>query len=358
MEIGVFIPIGSNGWLVSTTSPQYKPTFELNRETTLNAERYGLDFVLSMIKLRGFGGKSEFWDHNLESFTLMAGLAAITERIKLFATVPTLAMPPAICARMVSTIDSISNGRFGLNVITGWQIPEYAQMGLWPGDDYFGHRYTYAAEYVTILRELWETGRSDFKGRFFTMNDCRLSPRPQKPVKLIPAPGRATRVSPSPPSTPITISASARGRTRRLPRREFGRAPCRLRPGEDHAAQWHDSMPWFMIVTAGTDAEAEAEKWTLYKQGADLEAPGLDGQAGHRRHARGQRAAACTTRSTSPRWSTLNIGLLLGSHIPRIAGSRCSTRSRPFPGLARRCCSTFDEFVVRHPRPSAGASSP
>src|SRR6266700_5469743 len=104
MEIGVFIPIGSNGWLVSTTSPQYKPTFELNMRTTLNAERYGLDFVLSMIKLRGFGGKSEFWDHNLESFTLMAGIAAVTSRIRLFATVPTLAVPPAICVRMVATI--------------------------------------------------------------------------------------------------------------------------------------------------------------------------------------------------------------------------------------------------------------
>ena len=49
MEIGVFIPIGSNGWLVSTTSPQYKPSFELNKQTTLNAERYGLDFVLSIL---------------------------------------------------------------------------------------------------------------------------------------------------------------------------------------------------------------------------------------------------------------------------------------------------------------------
>ena len=38
MEIGVFIPIGSNGWLISTTSPQYKPSFALNRDTTLNAE--------------------------------------------------------------------------------------------------------------------------------------------------------------------------------------------------------------------------------------------------------------------------------------------------------------------------------
>src|SRR6476659_3016181 len=120
MDIGVFIPIGNNGWLISTNSPQYMPTFELNKQIVQRAEHYGFDFVLSMIKLRGFGGKSEFWDHNLESFTLMAGLAAVTSRIRLYATVPTLAVPPPIAARMGSTIDSISGGRFGLNVITGW----------------------------------------------------------------------------------------------------------------------------------------------------------------------------------------------------------------------------------------------
>src|SRR5579862_4567082 len=95
MQIGVFIPIGSNGWLISTTSPQYKPSFDLNRVVTQKAERYGMEFALSMIKLRGFGGKSEFWDYNLESFTLMAGLAAVTSRIKLFASTAVLTLPPA-----------------------------------------------------------------------------------------------------------------------------------------------------------------------------------------------------------------------------------------------------------------------
>ena len=56
MDIGVFIPIGNNGWLISTTSPQYKPSFALNRTVVQKAEQYGLDFALSMIKLRGFGG--------------------------------------------------------------------------------------------------------------------------------------------------------------------------------------------------------------------------------------------------------------------------------------------------------------
>src|SRR6201992_3586605 len=106
MEVGVFIPIGNNGWLLSENAPQYKPSFDLNKEVVLAAERYGFDFALSMIKLRGFGGKTEFWDHNLESFTLMAGLAAVTTKIRLFSNAATLVMPPAIVARMASTIDS------------------------------------------------------------------------------------------------------------------------------------------------------------------------------------------------------------------------------------------------------------
>jgi hypothetical protein len=61
-------------------------------------------------------------------------------------------------------------GRFGVNLVTGWQKPEYEQMGLWPGDEYFSKRYDYLTEYVTVLRDLWGTGRSDFKGDYFTMN--------------------------------------------------------------------------------------------------------------------------------------------------------------------------------------------
>jgi pyrimidine oxygenase len=335
MEIGVFIPIGSNGWLVSTTSPQYKPTFELNRETTLNAERYGLDFVLSMIKLRGFGGKSEFWDHNLESFTLMAGLAAITERIKLFATVPTLAMPPAICARMVSTIDSISNGRFGLNVITGWQIPEYSQMGLWPGDDYFGHRYSYAAEYVTILRELWETGRSDFKGRFFTMNDCRLSPRPQKPVKLICAGQSDSGLAFTAQHADYNFCFGKGHNTPTACRESVER----LQASAAKTGRSVATYALFMIVTGETDAEAEA-KWALYKQGADLEALAWM-----------VKQATADTRSGADSgvyqaidvasMVNINIGLLLGSHA---TVAQMLDEVAAIPGLAG-VLLTFDEFA-------------
>src|SRR5437762_12095845 len=128
MEVGIFVPIGNNGWLISENAPQYLPSFDMNKAIAQKAESYGVDFLLSMIKLRGFGGKTQFWEHNLESFTLMAGLAAVTEKIKIFATAATLTIPPAIVARMASTIDSIAPGRFGINLVTGWQKAEHDHM--------------------------------------------------------------------------------------------------------------------------------------------------------------------------------------------------------------------------------------
>ena len=68
----------------------------------------------------------------------MAGLAAVTSRIQLFATCAVLTMPPPIAARMAVTIDSISHGRFGVNIISGWQRREYTQMGIWPGQNTTG----------------------------------------------------------------------------------------------------------------------------------------------------------------------------------------------------------------------------
>ena len=187
VQIGVFIPIGSRGWLRSTTSPRLDPTFDLNRAIVQRAEHYGLDFALAMVKLRGFDGPSEFWQHNLEPFTLMAGLAAVTQRIKLYASIALLTLPPPLAARMVSTIDSIAPGRFGVNIVTGWQPKEYQQMGLWPGNEHFKNRYDYATEYVRVMKELWETGTSDFKGRYFQMDDCKLSPRPSAHIDIVAA---------------------------------------------------------------------------------------------------------------------------------------------------------------------------
>jgi pyrimidine oxygenase len=335
MEIGVFIPIGNNGWLISSTSPQYMPSFDLNRLVVLNAERYGLDFALSMIKLRGFGGPTEFWDHNLESFTLMAGLAAVTSRIKLYATVPTLAIPPAIAARMGATIDSISHGRFGLNVITGWQRPEYSQMGLWPGDEYFGRRYDYAAEYVRILRELWADGVSNFKGEFFKMEDCRVSPRPQADMKIICAGQSDAGMAFTAQYADYNFCFGKGFNTPTACTDTVERMPAiAAKNGRDIA-----TYALFMVITGETDAEALA-KWEHYKDGADLEALSWLTQQGSADTKSGKDTNV--RHMIDPKSAVnLNIGLLVGSHA---SVARMLDEVATIQGLAG-VLLTFDEFV-------------
>ncbi len=267
MQLGVFIPIGNNGWLISTTSPQYKPSFDLNRTIVEKAEGFGFDFALSMIKLHGFGGPSQFWDYNLESFTLMAGLAAVTNRIQLFATCAVLAMPPPIAARMAVTIDSISHGRFGINIISGWQRREYMQMGIWPGAEHYRRRYDYCAEYVSIMQELWQTGRSDFKGDFFQMDDCRCLPMPTSNIPIICAAqsDNGTRFaaryadynfcSSFGMNTPTVVSQSV----------------ARLVKATEESGRACGALVSIMVIADETDTAALA-KWEHYKAGTDTEA--------------------------------------------------------------------------------------
>jgi alkanesulfonate monooxygenase SsuD/methylene tetrahydromethanopterin reductase-like flavin-dependent oxidoreductase (luciferase family) len=49
------------------------------------------------------------------------------------------------------------------------------------------YRYEYATEYVQVMKELWTKGQSDFKGKHFKMDDCRLLPLPSSEIKLIAA---------------------------------------------------------------------------------------------------------------------------------------------------------------------------
>ncbi|KAK4942946.1 hypothetical protein LTR10_017330 [Elasticomyces elasticus] len=308
MDVGVFIPIGNNGWIISENAPQYKPSFELNKQVVQKAEGYGFDFALSMIKLRGYGGKTEHWDHNLESFTLMSALAAVTSKIKVFATAAVLTLPPAMLARMATTIDSVAPGRFGINIVTGWQAAEYSQMGLWPGNAFFGYRYEYASEYVQVMKDLWKDSKSDFKGKYFQMDDCKLSPTPSSDVKLVVA-GESDRgmefaakycdynfVKGLGTNTPTAA--------KQINERLLSAA---AKTGRDVGA-----YVLFMIIAEATDKEAEA-KWQHYRDGVDVEAVAwMSNQAG-----KDKSAAANSTAKTMilPEGAVnMNIGTLVGSY--------------------------------------------
>jgi pyrimidine oxygenase len=340
IKIGVFVPIGSRGWLISTTSPKTMPSFDLNRTVVQRAEHYGMDFALAMIKLRGFGGASEYWDHNLEAFTLMSGIAAVTRRIQLFASVAVLTMPPALVARMVTTMDSIAPGRIGVNIVTGWQPKEYQQMGLWPGESHFHRRYDYVSEYVTVMRELMETGRSDFKGEFFQMDDCRLSPLPTPGVEIVGANSsdRGMRFVAEHCDYNFVGSGGLNEPEKVL------EPTARLMAAVAKTGRKVGAFALMMVIAAETD-EAAFAKWERYVEGTDLEA--LEWQ-------RGQATADKNAASTSTVARMVANQVAAGRPVPtgmlKLVGSyanvaRMLDQVAQTPGLTG-IMLTFDDFVV------------
>ncbi|GAA2234024.1 LLM class flavin-dependent oxidoreductase [Herbiconiux moechotypicola] len=187
VSYGVFLPVGNNGWILSTTSPQYEPSFALQRTIVQKAEQHGFDFALAMLKYRGYGGETQHWNHTIDPMTLMASLAPLTSTIKLYATVSPLSYNPIVVAKMAQLIDEVSGGRFGINLVAGWNRSEYAQMGAWRGDDYYGYRYDFLSEFTQILLTAWETGHVTFHGKYFDIEDCEVLPKPVGHVDLISA---------------------------------------------------------------------------------------------------------------------------------------------------------------------------
>ena len=112
-----------------------------------------------------------------EAWSILAALAAITERVELGPLVAALPFHnPAVLAKKAATVDESSGGRLTLGVGAGWNQFEFEAFGL-P----FDRRIARFSEAFTIVRTLLAGGRIDFRGEFYTLVDCELLPRPSRP---------------------------------------------------------------------------------------------------------------------------------------------------------------------------------
>ena len=170
----------------------FEPTFEKNLEIAGMLEKAGFECMVPIARWRGFGGPSNFNGNCMETYTWAAALAARTKDIFLFATshVPTL--HPIVAAKMATTIDRISGGRFGLNMVCGWFTPEMEMFGVKMMEH--DNRYEYATEWVEIVEKLWKDEWSDFHGEFFTINKGFSDPKPlQRPRPVLISAGSSTK---------------------------------------------------------------------------------------------------------------------------------------------------------------------
>jgi pyrimidine oxygenase len=177
VDLGVFLPVTNNGWIISRNSPQFLPSFELNRDVCQLAEKIGFSYVFSMGKWRGFGGGVDFWKYSIESMILMSGLANLVPKLRLIASVAPALVHPAVFAKMAATLDDVCGGRLGINIVSAANEREYSQMGLFP-DNFEDFRYEYTEEWLTLVKRLWTEESVTHKGKYFTLDDCQSFPHP------------------------------------------------------------------------------------------------------------------------------------------------------------------------------------
>ncbi len=108
-----------------------------------------------------------------ECWSLLAALAAITERVALAPLVTATSFRnPALLAKMADTVDEISGGRLILALGAGYHEPEYQAFGF-P----FDHRVGRFEEALTIIHGLLREGQVDFEGKYYQARECELRPR-------------------------------------------------------------------------------------------------------------------------------------------------------------------------------------
>ncbi len=182
LKLGIFGTNGKGG--AQTLAPeQYKPTWKASVETATLADNAGFEAIVAYARWKGYipGRPNHPSGIVLDPFTWAAGIAQVTKYSAVFATSHAPTIHPITCAKQSATIDIISGGRFGLNVVGGWNRHELEMFGA-PLKEHDA-RYDHLDEWLQVIEKMWnEDTEFDFKGEFYNVLRGASMPKPvQKP---------------------------------------------------------------------------------------------------------------------------------------------------------------------------------
>lgn len=115
----------------------------------------------------------------MEQLTLLSFLVSVTSTAKLLTSVLVLPhRPPVLTAKMLATIDVLSNGRLIVGCGVGWMREEFEAIGAPAYDE----RGTVSDEYIRAFKELWTSDTPTFEGTYCRFANVAFAPKPvQKP---------------------------------------------------------------------------------------------------------------------------------------------------------------------------------
>ncbi len=177
LKIGMFGANCSSARSATTVPSRWTANWPDCLKLAQMADQAGIDFMLPIGRWKGYGGDTDFHGTTLETMTWACGLLAATSRITVFGTIHAPLFHPLIAAKEFVTADHIGEGRFGLNIVAGWNEGEFEMFGVAQRDH--DERYDYATEWIEAVKRAWtEPGTFDFNGRYFSLKGARAFPKP------------------------------------------------------------------------------------------------------------------------------------------------------------------------------------
>jgi FMNH2-dependent dimethyl sulfone monooxygenase len=177
LQIGLFGPNCSAGRAVTRVPERWSGSWQDNLRLARMADEAGIDFLLPIGRWKGYGGDLDYQGETLETITWASGLLASTRRITVFGTVHAPLFNPVMAAKQMVTADQIGEGRFGLNIVVGWNEGEFEMFGVAQREH--EARYDYAQEWIDAIKMMWsEREDFDFDGQFLKLQGIRAKPKP------------------------------------------------------------------------------------------------------------------------------------------------------------------------------------
>ena len=131
-----------------------------------------MEFLLPIARWLGYGGQTDRQGTTFETLSWASALLASTDDIVAFATIHVPLVHPVFAAKSIATADHVGSGRFGINIVSGWNVEEFAMFGI-PLREH-DERYAYSAEWVTILDKIYAgDGAVRLSGQVFQSQKCR-----------------------------------------------------------------------------------------------------------------------------------------------------------------------------------------
>ena len=177
LKLGLFGVNCSSGRSATKVPERWSASWPDCLKLARMADAAGIDFMLPIGRWKGYGGDTDLHGETLETLTWATGLLASTEHITVFGTVHAPLFHPLIAAKEFVTADHVGRGRFGLNIVAGWNDGEFEMFGVQQREH--DVRYEYAQEWIDIVKMAWGPREDfDFDGQYLKLKSIRAKPKP------------------------------------------------------------------------------------------------------------------------------------------------------------------------------------